>query len=351
MKNDALRNFTVRFRDSALQRVEMKAKPFYGGRLSTGEAIRRLAEERLAQIEKREPGERETLLGVLRVWRSGRRLSIADLRFIANAANTAYRRCRRDFVSKELLLAQVNAFRQVAPLVAGRMSGSSGVPARRPFLGDSMLHTPALDGTVVEAIDAWIAGLSDLPSPGQAEYASRNLLALLRDASASDGPLLAQAMEPFLPALIQLAVRSHWYSERSALVDGERPLYRARPPDVTPLRTGRVSVTPIVRDHDFEISIELPDYNSAVAANNFVEVEDFTAVTRLAALGQYVRGEVFQWSKQPDDRNRLTLSTEHGSWLLEPEALASIDRCMDLLFREPSIIALVERLTFIYGRV
>ena len=177
MKNDALRNFTVRFRDSALQRVEMKAKPFYGGRLSTGEAIRRLAEERLAQIEKREPGERETLLAVLRVWRSGRRLSIADLRFIANAANTVYRRCRRDFVSKELLLAQVNAFREVAPLVAGRMSGSGSVPAPRPFLGDPMLPTPALNGTVGEAIDAWIARLSDLPSPGQAEYASRNLLA------------------------------------------------------------------------------------------------------------------------------------------------------------------------------
>ena len=33
MKTDNLRNFTVRFPESALQRVESTAKPFYGGRL------------------------------------------------------------------------------------------------------------------------------------------------------------------------------------------------------------------------------------------------------------------------------------------------------------------------------
>ena len=57
MKTDSLRNFTVRFLESALRRVESTAKPFYGGRLSTGEAIRRLAEERLDEIESSSPGE------------------------------------------------------------------------------------------------------------------------------------------------------------------------------------------------------------------------------------------------------------------------------------------------------
>lgn len=347
-----MRNFTIRFVESALQRVDMKAKPFYGGRLSTGEAIRRLAEERLDQIEKHEPGERDSLLGILRVWRSGHRLSIGDLRFIANAASAVYRRCGRDFVSKEPLLAQVNAFRDVAPLVVRRTSGKSVGPAPRHFLGDwTRAHEPAVDRTVGETIDAWIAQLSDLPSPAQVEYASRNLLALLCETNPSEGPQLAQAVEPFLPALIKLAVRSHWYSERSALVDPERLPHRARPPDVKPVRTGRISVTPTIRDHDIELSIELPDHNSVVAANNFVEVEDFAEVTRLAVRGQYVRGEVFQWSKQPDDRHRLTLSTERGSWLLEPEDFASVGACMDSLFREPSIVALVERLAFVYGRV
>jgi hypothetical protein len=263
-----------------------------------------------------------------------------------------YRRCRRDFVSKELLLAQVNAFREAAPLVTRRMSGNSGGLPQRPFLCDlTRLHTPAVVRTVGETIDAWIARLSDLPSPAQAEYANRNLLALLREARTSEEPQLAQAMEPFLPALIQLAVRSYWYSERSALVDPARLPHRARPPDVNPVRTGRISVTPTIRDHDIELSIELPDHNSAVAANNFVEVEDFAEVARLAVQGHYVRGEAFQWRKEPDDRERLTLRTEWGSWLLEPEDVASVGACMDLLFRNPSIVALVERLAFVYGRV
>jgi hypothetical protein len=73
MKTDSLRNFTVRFLESALRRVESTAKPFYGGRLSTGEAIRRLAEERLNEIENSSPGEsaRDALLRMVGAWRSG----------------------------------------------------------------------------------------------------------------------------------------------------------------------------------------------------------------------------------------------------------------------------------------
>ena len=60
MKSDSLRNFTVRFLESALRRVDSTAKPFYGGRLSTGEAIRRLAEERLEEIESSGPRRERT---------------------------------------------------------------------------------------------------------------------------------------------------------------------------------------------------------------------------------------------------------------------------------------------------
>jgi hypothetical protein len=44
MKPNGLRNFTVRFRESELERVQTIAKPFYRGRLSTWEVIRRLTE-------------------------------------------------------------------------------------------------------------------------------------------------------------------------------------------------------------------------------------------------------------------------------------------------------------------
>jgi len=70
MKSNGLRNFTIRFHESELERVQTIAKPFYGGRLSTGEAIRRLAEERLDELTHRNVGKslRDTLLRLLSDW-------------------------------------------------------------------------------------------------------------------------------------------------------------------------------------------------------------------------------------------------------------------------------------------
>jgi hypothetical protein len=75
MKPNGLRNFTVRFRESELERVQTIAKPFYGGRLSTGEAIRRLTEERLDEITHARIGKslRETVLRLLSDWCARRR--------------------------------------------------------------------------------------------------------------------------------------------------------------------------------------------------------------------------------------------------------------------------------------
>lgn len=78
MRPNGLRNFTVRFHESELERVRTVAKPFYGGRLSTGGAIRRLAEERLDEITHTNVGKslRDTLLRLLSDW-CGRRRAAA----------------------------------------------------------------------------------------------------------------------------------------------------------------------------------------------------------------------------------------------------------------------------------
>jgi hypothetical protein len=80
MKSSGLRNFTVRFHESELERVQTIAKPFYGGRLSTGEAIRRLAEERLEEISRANVGKslRDTLLRLLSDWCARRRRAVTS---------------------------------------------------------------------------------------------------------------------------------------------------------------------------------------------------------------------------------------------------------------------------------
>ena len=220
MKSDNLRNFTVRFLESALRRVESTAKPFYGGRLSTGEAIRRLAEERLDEIEGSGPREsaHEALLRMVGLWRSGVPLAPGDLRFLAESANKAYQRCRRAFVSKELLIANVSAFRDAVRLATGG-KGKSIEPEEQYFLRNLATSKDIDAKTLTDYVDKWIALLPARPTPEQAEFASRNLYAYLRDAEFPDESKLAKILAQYVPALLQVAIRGYWDQQGAPLID------------------------------------------------------------------------------------------------------------------------------------
>lgn len=351
MTKDRLRNFTVRFLDSALSRVDSAAKPFYGGRLSTGEALRRLAEERLEQIENDSPQEqtRDALLRILRAWRAGQNLALADIQLLASCANTAYQRCRKDFISRDLLVANVSAFRDAVRLATrGKAKGIE--PQERYFLGNFTTSEPIEAKTLVDFADQWLALLPDAPTPQQAEFASRNLLTHLRDQKFSDEAQLVKMLGPYLSALLQAAIRGYWYSDRSALVEPTKAP-DAWPKHMSPVRQGGISVSALVREHGASLAVDSSAHHAVITANSFVEVEDLAEVTRLAAAGQEVRGEAFQWGKLSGSPERFMLTTERAVWHFEADDFAALAQCLDSLFREPSMAALVERLRFVYGRI
>jgi hypothetical protein len=351
MSHDNPRNFTVRFLESALRRIEATAKPFYGGRVSTGEAIRRLAEERLDAIESDIPQEhtREALLRILRAWRAGEILKLADLQLLAQSANSAYQRCRKAFVSRELLIANVSAFRDAVRLVTrGKAKGIE--PGERYFLGN-LASSEHLDAkTLAEYVDQWIALLPDSPGPGQAEFASRNLLTYLRDEKLSDEMQLAKTLGPHLPGLLQVAIRGYWYSDRSALIEPTKGP-EAWPKHLSPVQQGPISLSALVGEHSASLALESSVHHSVITANSFVEVEDLAEVTRLAAAGQEVRGEVFQWGKLLEAPPRFMLTTERAVWHFEADDFASLAQALESLFREPLVASLVERLRYVYGRI
>jgi hypothetical protein len=353
MKIDLPRNFTIRFLESALRRVEATAKPFYGGRLSTGEAIRRLAEERLDEIESSGSRERadQTLLRMVGSWRSGVPLALADLRFLAECANQAYQRCRRPFVSKELLIANVSAFRDTVRLATGGKAKSIE-PEEHYFLKN--LGTPKdIDAkTLSEYVDKWIALLAARPNPGQAEFASRNLYAYLRDEEFPNELQLSKTLAQYVPALLQVAVRGYWDLQGTPLIDraqGSLSASAARLTNAIP--AGNVTLVPWVRDDGMGASIQLTVQNCAVVVRNLVDLEDLVEITRLAAQGIETRGGTFEWLLVSEKPKLFMLSTDRAWWRLDAKDFESFSQCLDSLFREPSVAALAERLRYAYGRI
>jgi hypothetical protein len=169
MSHDGLRNFTVRFLESALQRVETTAKPFYGGRVSTGEAIRRLAEERFDEIENEEGAEEsgDALPRLVSDWQSGTIPSIADLRILALSATETYRRCAADFVSRDLLIADVSAFRDAVKECTQGASAGKSLRGRYSF-SDRAGERSAIDSKgLLGSVEQWIAKLPAVVTPAR----------------------------------------------------------------------------------------------------------------------------------------------------------------------------------------
>lgn len=353
MKTDNLRNFTVRFPESALQRVESTAKPFYGGRLSTGEAIRRLAEERLNEIESDAPGERtdESLLRIVALSRSGMPLTLADLRLLAECANQTYQRCRRAQVSKDLLVANVSAFRDAVRVAAGGKTKAIG-PEERYFLGNFRTTKDIEAKSVTEYVDKWIALLPARPDPVQAEFASRNLYAYLRDEHFPDESQLAKALAQYVPALLLVAIRGYWDLQGAPLIDraqGSPPPSPSRVASAIP--SGNVTLVPWAREEGMGASIELKAHNSAVVVRNLVDLEDLAELTRLAGTGIEAQGGTFEWLLGNEKPKTFMLSTAGAWWRLDAKDFESFAEALDSLFRLPSVAALVERLRYAYGRV
>jgi hypothetical protein len=351
VKSDNLRNFTVRFLESALHRVESTAKPFYGGRLSTGEAIRRLAEERLDEIESSGPREsaHEALLRLVGLWRSGVLLELGDLRFLAESANKTYQRSGRAFVSKELLIANVSAFRDAVRLATGGKAKSIE-PEEQYFLRNLGTSKDIDAKTLPEYVDKWIALVSARPSTDQAEFASRNLYAYLRDAGFPDESKLAKTLAQYVPALLQVAVRGYWDLQGTLLIDRKQSPPPA-PSRLSPIPAGNVILVPWAREDGMGATIELKAQNCAVVVRNLVDLEDLAEITRLAGGGTEARGGSFEWLLVSEKPKAFMLSTDRAWWRLDAKDFESFAECLDSLFREPSVAALVERLRYAYGRI
>jgi len=355
MKSDNLRNFTVRFLESALRRVESTAKPFYGGRLSMGEAIRRLAEERLDEIDNLSPREdkRDALLRTVAAWRSGHLLALSDLRFLAQSANQAYQRRKDGLISKELLGANVSAFRDAVRLSArGKQKGIA--PDEQYFVGNLTTRGLVNAKTLPEVVDQWIGLLAERPRAVQAEFASRNLYAYLRDEEFPDELQLEKTLAQYVPALLQVAIRNYWYKDRTPLTESPKaPAQPDRPRKLSRIRAGRIALDAWVEDYGILVTVVMTPGEWGFTLRNFVELEELAAVTRLAdeGAGDEADGTAFKWLITQEEPRTVILDAERAWFRMEPTDFTSLKECLDALFDEPSVAALVDRLQYVYGRI
>jgi len=281
---------------------------------------------------------RTGLVRVLREWRHARLLNHSDLEFIADCAHSAYLRCQRPFVSKDLLSANVVAFREVVKARMGAKSGRGIEASQRYFVGNLQTqHGDFGARSLIEYVDKWLDALSDPPSCAQAEFASRNLFSYLEE-ELGDSPHLGSVLSPYLPALLQVAVRGYWYAERKPLVEPDpirTPTFPVFPSAVT---VGSVSVSPLVKDNELILSIAFKDRSLSLTANNYVEAEELREIVSRATQGRYFQGESFSLLENVGVKDSVVLFCSRVSQFLSLQEVSALS-------------SLIERLAYVYGRI
>lgn len=219
MTHDPYKIFSLRLPLTLAERLEQAKALFGQGELSTGEAARRLLEQRLEQIEAAAARQRarETLLTCRAKWQGSQELTREEWTCLATYGAQAYdyvAQHARSFVDPTLLAATVQAgsallhARQVS---APDASETEVERALRASLGRHG-HPDLCSG-----LPDVLAALGPTPAPHLGAFASHNLEMLLRDAAGLPQIPLQATLAPSLEGLLLVAIRGCWYEEQTPL--------------------------------------------------------------------------------------------------------------------------------------
>lgn len=192
-----------------------------GERTSTSDVARQLLD---TIVDQKLPAgfvvnKADMLVDILRAQHDRLPLTLHHYAFLAEQAHAAYQETSRDFIRADLLINNLNAFEAVIKLRSGSRSGHGDDPQDRYFyanLGSRAQEAKNLSDAI-ECGRELIRQLG-IPFRSTGEFMSRNLVVALRDGLEIPGDLLDQALRPYLPGLLLLAIKTFAY-ENDAPVD------------------------------------------------------------------------------------------------------------------------------------
>jgi len=153
-----------------------------------------------------------------------------------------------------LLVANASAFREAVRLAKRGQTAKATGPEERYFLGNlTTSHGNIEAKTLPESVDKWIELLPELPRRRKGS-SQPHLLTYLRDEEFSDESRLSKTLGPYLPALLQLAIRGHWIQSGRANRVLERSTCLAT--HVKPGQAGTDSLSATVRENDVMLAME-----------------------------------------------------------------------------------------------
>lgn len=360
MAGDAYKIFSLRFPYALAERLERAKALFGSGELSTGEAARRLLEQRLDQVDTdaEHRRTRQTLLDIRAKWHGGQELTRAEWTCLADYGYRAYSYAAlgaRSLVDRTLLAANLQAFGALLQLRQVHAPEACDPEADRYFLGNLGWHgSPDLATRLTDVLTT----LGAAPDPNVGYFGSRNLYTTLRDDTWLAHVPLHAALAPYLEALLLVAIRGYWYEEQT-------PLRPEAPSDTSdfafPLSSthhARYTLAPRADAHQISVALELGQAPAfLMALDNYVEFTEFAElVTRARAAdepsgGLRLGGFDLMWDPQAAGARVYIITCGRFRFVLSAEEVMALDDLFREACAKPDVRAHLARLAFVYGRI
>lgn len=296
----------------------------------------------------------QTLRRLVAKWHHGEQTySRAELAFIGQWAHRAYMPSRMSNVQRHPILANLAAFAAVRAL-QNEHSGAIEDDAEHYYRGNLGNFDM---GSVGDALDSMISSLKEFPYKGQAEMASRCFEVALQTESTLPVDRLNQAIRPYLPALIKLALRAYLDSKGTlALAVPVEPSLRDSVGfSGVFVTSGRISISIIPHgDDDITAGIIWSDGNLSVSINGFDELNELMVLVNAASQEeqrQQATGQRFTIFPPMQPVSKHVMVVGGVQIVFKDAEFDDLQHALKEAMGQPAMMAEYERLSWIYGEI
>lgn len=351
---DNLVSFTVRIPSHIKSGLERLASTI-PGMSNVSEAARQVIELALGDVQGiRDTQERNflhqepmlALQNLVAKAQNGSQFSRAELAFLANLAQRAYRLMPASHVQLAPMVANLQAFAAVRAMRA-ELHADNDIHSRRDRYYQSIL-SGEFNEPISEMVGRVLATLPTYPLRSDAAILSACLEEALRAEPTMPVVRLNEVLNPYLADLVKVAVRGHYLeTDQPMSCNSKHRAFQMQAP--VSITHGTITLIPIMTEVDIGVNIIRGCANVSIAAQSFPDLCDLLLLVRAVGQGHTVTGRRFQLAPPSPDSSRYTIRAD-GVWItLAINEFEDLRTAMTLLMEQPAMKRESDLMAWVYG--
>lgn len=355
-QDQELESFTIRVPSWLKNQLE-KLKGLQAGVTTTSDAARYALERGMDIVNPENDGrelyalfsdEQSALQQVAaKCNKNGSFFSRAELTLVAYLASQAYSLTKLGLVDPKLLSSNLQAFGEFIKLRNSIYGTPEAIGHREKYY---MGNLGGIYGeSILEKNNNAISQISSLANQGFSQFASRNLEVALRDEPPIPLDQLNNALKPYIPSLIKLALRGFLLLKNKPAIPEnlEFNTFQRRSPSY--VKNGRVAVSPNLMLDNISAALIFDRNDVIISINSYFELTEFYMLVNSIKKEEHLSCNRFKLIAPNSFHSQYLLHISGVQIALEDEDFESLKTALTDVMEQEAVALECERLSWRFG--